>query len=127
MIDYLSKLKPGKTLLWCFLLWYLGVLVLNFDPSIRIWLNSLGISLIVGFALVLSVSSSEPKKGSHHWQTIRLFMMPFCVSSFSTLIKDKGFILIFPSQLSELITLLIPCILFLIAVFSIKRLARRPD
>jgi hypothetical protein len=36
------------------------------------------------------------------WQTFRLFVMPFCVSSFSALVKGKGFILIFSPKPMEI-------------------------
>jgi hypothetical protein len=36
------------------------------------------------------------------WQTFRLFLMPFCVSSFSALVKGKGFILIFSPKPMEI-------------------------
>ena len=32
------------------------------------------------------------------WPTVRLFMMPFCVSSFAALVKGKGFYLVFSPQ-----------------------------
>ena len=42
---YLAGLTPARTVLWCYLLWYLVVLVRYFDPSPRLWLTSLGLSL----------------------------------------------------------------------------------
>ena len=35
------------------------------------------------------------------WQIFRLFLMPFCVSSFAALVKDAGYVLIFPPTLRE--------------------------
>ena len=32
------------------------------------------------------------------WQIFRLFLMPFCVSSFAALVKDAGFLLVFPPE-----------------------------
>jgi hypothetical protein len=32
---------------------------------------------------------------------LRLFLMPFCVSSFAAIVKDVGYILIFPPTLTE--------------------------
>lgn len=89
---YLCNLNQAKQVLWCYLIWYLTMASLHFDPAIHIWLTSLGISIVIGFALLLSVGHA----GSHRdfWTTVRLFMMPFCVSSFSALVKDQGFILI---------------------------------
>ena len=70
-------------------------------PTPAIWLNALGISAIIGIALYLSVR--EPgKPPPDRWTTLRLFLMPFCVSSFSQLIKGKGFVLVFPPDLHEI-------------------------
>lgn len=102
MITYLSKLKTGKVVLWCYLIWYLSTVYFYFDPSIRIWLNAVGISVVIGIALNLSVSRPVGTKVDF-WQTFRLFMMPFAVSSFSSLIKGQGFILVFPPRLDELL------------------------
>jgi hypothetical protein len=88
-----------------------------FDPTPRIWLNSAGISLIIGFALLLSVSEGLPHC---NWQTVRLFMMPFCVSSFSSLIKDRNFLLILPPNEFELLVAIGFCLLFLGIVKFIK-------
>ncbi|MEH6347066.1 MAG: hypothetical protein V7785_18365 [Bermanella sp.] len=35
------------------------------------------------------------------WESLRLFMCPFLVSSFSSLVKGKGFILLFSPQLTD--------------------------
>jgi hypothetical protein len=105
--------------LWCYLIWYVVTVVHHFDPSPRIWLNSLGISAVIGTALLLSLSG-----GRNPWETFRLFLMPFCVSSFSSLIKGQGFILVVPPRLSELTVSLTACAGFLAIVFFIKRLTR---
>ena len=55
---YLAKLETGKLVLWCYLIWYLVTLVFYFDPSPAIWINSIGISVIIGIALLLSVGSA---------------------------------------------------------------------
>lgn len=95
-----------------------------FDPDFKIWLNSLGISAVIGFALKLSVtSSSKPEK----WQTFRLYAMPFCVSSFSALIKGKDFILVIPPNIYELISAISACLIFLVVVYSIKYAAVRKN
>lgn len=108
MLNYFRNLSTGKLILWCYLLWYCVTLVFYFDPSIRLWLNSLGISLVIGFALQLSVQRSSPDP----WQTFRLFLMPFCVSSFSSLIKGQGFWLILPPSLFELACAVGSCAVF---------------
>ena len=103
LVRYFSTLSNGKVVLWCYLLWYLHTVVRHFDATPMLWLNSAGISAVIGFALILSVGGSGPSR-SDRWQTFRLFAMPFCVSSFSSLIKGKGFFLVFPPSVSELVT-----------------------
>src|SRR5881392_4332955 len=91
-------------ILWCYVIWYLVVLVRYFDPSPRLWLTSLGLSLIIGFALFVSTTAAgEQKVKLERWQVIRLFLMPFCVSSFSALVKGKDFFLIFSPNASEVL------------------------
>ena len=71
----------------------------HFDPSPKIWINSIGISIVIGTGLLLSVSSGEI--GSRdNWQTFRLYFMPFCILSFSALIKRQEFI-VFVSPITE--------------------------
>ena len=70
----------------------------------------------------------EPgKPPPDRWTTLRLFLMPFCVSSFSQLIKGKGFVLVFPPDAHEIAVSLGACAAFVVAVLAIKRLcaARR--
>ncbi len=54
---------------------------------------------------------------------MRLFLMPFCVSSFSQLIKGKGFVLVFPPDWHEIVISLAACAAFVFAVLIVKRLA----
>ena len=104
LIRYLSNLSKGRLILWCYFIWYLVVLVRYFDPSPRLWLTSVGLSLIIGFALYVSTTAAGEKKVKlERWQVIRLFIMPFCVSSFSALVKGKGFFLIFSPNLEEIL------------------------
>ncbi|MEC4746968.1 hypothetical protein [Methylomicrobium sp. Wu6] len=128
MIHYFVSLSKGKVVLWCYLIWYIVTIIHYFDPSIRIWLNSLGISLVIGFALMLSASKPRDAKVDF-WQTFRLFMMPFCVSSFSSLIKGQGYILIIPPNPTEQLISIGACMLFVLFVYGIKlfnhRLANR--
>ncbi len=119
MIRYFADIKKGKIVLWCYLIWYLVSISFYFDPSPNIWLNSLGISVVIGLALVLSVSNPS-EQGIEHWQVFRLFLMPFCVSSFSSLIKDHGFIFVIPPRLNEQIIAVGSCLLFIFGVYTIK-------
>jgi len=118
---YFATLSAGKVVLWCFLVWYLSTVIQHFDPTPGIWLNALGISAIIGVALYLSVR--EPgKPPPDRWTTLRLFLMPFCVSSFSQLIKGKGFVLVFPPDLGELTLSAAACAAFVLVALLLKRL-----
>jgi len=125
MLNYFCHLKTGKVILWCYLIWYLITVYHYFDSSPAIWLNSVGISGVIGFALLLSVGGSGITPPDH-WQTFRLFLMPFCVSSFSSLIKGRGFILIAPPSVSELVITVGSCIAFVSFVFALKQIRRNP-
>jgi hypothetical protein len=55
------------------------------------------------FALYINTTRSGPKQVSiGFWPTVRLFMMPFCVSSFAALVKGRGFVLIFSPDWREI-------------------------
>jgi hypothetical protein len=121
LLRYLANLSTGRLILWCYLVWYLVVLVRYFDPSLRLWLTSLGLSAIVGFALYLSTVSGSNKVKLEFWQVFRLFLMPFCVSSFAALVKGKGFILIFSPKLEEIGIAVGLCLVLCAAVAVLKR------
>ena len=122
LVHYLSNLSKGRLILWCYFIWYLVVLVRYFDPSPRLWLTSLGLSLIIGFALYVSTTAAGEKAVKlERWQIIRLFMMPFCVSSFSALVKGKGFILIFSPNLDEILIAVGLCAVLCVLVVLLKR------
>ena len=117
---YLAKLETGKLVLWCYLIWYLVTLVFYFDPSPAIWINSIGISVIIGIALLLSVGGKGAKRPDR-WQLFRLFLTTFCVSSFSSSIKGHGFIFIIPPRPAEQMTALVACAIFVLFVAVLKR------
>ena len=118
---YLKNLSIGKTVLWCYVIWYLVTLAYHFDPSPRLWLNSLGLSVVIGIGLVLSVANHGGVKSIERWQLVRLFLMPFCVSSFAALTKNQGFILVFSSDWAELVTAFLWCAGFATVVYATKR------
>jgi hypothetical protein len=121
-LRYVANLAPGKIVLWCFLLWYLATVIHHFDATPSIWLNALGISAVIGVALYLSVR--EPgKPPPDRWTTVRLFIMPFCVSSFSQLIKGRGFLLVIPPSMGEFAISLAACAVFVTFVFVVKSIA----
>lgn len=118
LIQYLYEIKLDKAILWCYLIWYVIVVCFHFDPSVKIWINSIGISAVIGTGLMLSVSSSKGEKD--HWQAFRLYLMPFCVSSFSALIKEEGFIVFISPNLTETIVSVSCCVLFLLVILVVK-------
>ena len=125
MIHYLANLSKGRLILWCYFIWYVVVLIRYFDPSPRLWLTSLGLSLIIGFALYVSTTASGANNVRlERWQVIRLFMMPFCVSSFSALVKGRGFFLIFSPNADEILIAVGLCAVLWGTVTVLKR--RRP-
>ena len=116
---YFYQIKLDKAILWCYLIWYFVIVYFYFDPSPKIWMNAIGISAVIGTGLMLSVSSQKNRK-KDPWQTFRLYLMPFCVSSFSALIKEEGFIVIIPPKINEAIVAIFCCAVFLLAVTLIK-------
>lgn len=118
LMKYFRDIKLNKLILWCYLIWYLVIIIFYFDPTPKIWINAIGISVVIGTALILSVSASESKVD--YWQTFRLYLMPFCVSSFSSLIKDQGFIVIISPKPQETILAILSCGIFLLIIGAIK-------
>jgi hypothetical protein len=118
---YLAGLTPGRATLWCYAIWYLLSVWNHFDPNPRLWLTSIGLSIIIGFGLLLSTTASDSRKITlDRWVIFRLFLMPFCVSSFGALVKDAGYILIFPPSLKENLTGLVFIAVFLGVVWIAK-------
>ena len=122
LLLYLAHLTAGRILLWCYLIWYLVVLVRYFDPGHTLWLTSLGISAIIGIALYVSTTASTSYQGGGlgFWPTVRLFMMPFCVSSFAALVKGEGFILVFSPRWPDLVWGFGLCAAFCAVTFAVK-------
>jgi hypothetical protein len=110
LVNYLASLTAGRLVLWCYFTWYLVVLVRYFDPSPGLWLTSVGLSLIIGTALLINTTASgRVRLRLEPWPTFRLFVTPFCVSSFSALVKGKGFFLIFSPNGAEMLVALVLC------------------
>ena len=123
-IAYLAQLPNGKLVLWCYLIWYLSTVAHHFEAAPAIWLNALGISGLIGVALVLSVGSQSLLSNPDRWPLFRLFAMPFCVSSFSSLIKGQGFVLVVPPDGHELALSAALCAGFVLLVLALRRWRR---
>ena len=120
---YFVNLTTGRIILWCYLIWYLFFATRYFVPTPALWLTSLGLSGIIGIALLISTWGDYARLAS--WTTFRLFLMPFCVSSFAALVKGRGFILVFSPRAEENLKVLGLCAGFCMLVGAVKRLARR--
>lgn len=123
LTKYFSQIKLDKVILWCYLIWYFVIVYFYFDPALKIWIDSIGISAVIGTGLMLSVSAQKSGK-RNHWQTFRLYLMPFCVSSFSALIKGQGFIVVIPPKIKETTVAIFCCAIFVSVIVLIKLINR---
>ncbi|HMJ11954.1 MAG TPA: hypothetical protein VK524_11100 [Polyangiaceae bacterium] len=120
---YLANLNTARTVLWCYLIWYLVVLARYFDGTPSLWLTSLGLSGIIGTGLYLNTAhSGKTRTPLGRWQILRLYLMPFCVSSFAALIKGRNFWLVFHPDLEGNAVAVAACAAFCAAVWLAKRL-----
>ena len=119
---YLRELSTARLVLWCYLIWYLFFAARYFEASATLWFTSLGLSAIIGVALLLSTTGGGTRLS--FWPTFRLFLMPFCVSSFSALVKGRGFTLIFSPRRWENLTALALIAAFCAVALVLKRAAR---
>lgn len=123
LVRYLAELRAPRLVLWCYLIWYGCVVARYFDPSARLWLSSLGISGIIGTGLYLSTAyGGKVRNALGRWQVLRLYMMPFCVSSFAALIKGRGFFLVFDPTWSANLLAAAACAGFVLLALSCRRL-----
>lgn len=100
-----------------YLVWYLFIAIRYFNPSTEIWLNALVIACVVGIAINLSANQSKKS----FWNSIRFFIIPFAVSSYTALIKGKDFFLIFPANLWETLLGISICLVFVLLYYLILR------
>lgn len=122
LVTYFAELTTARAVLWCYLIWWLFTASRYFDPNPRLWLSSLGLSAIIGTALYLSTAhAGKQKTPLDRFQIMRLYLMPFCVSSFAALIKDKGFVLVFHPTLAANAMGAGACVAFLALMHAAKR------
>jgi len=108
MIRYFARLSISRLILWCYLAWYAAVVALYFEASPALWISSLGLSFFIGIALILA--TRHPDQKLELWTAFRLFLIPFCVSSYSSLIKGRGFVLLFPPEPRNLLICSLCCL-----------------
>lgn len=102
IIPYLASLDLRRSLLWSALLWYvvMAVRYAGHDPGL--WLHAVGLAAIVGVILTLNAVSPDGHiRSLGFWSVFRLFLIPFCVASFSAFAKGRAFFPIFPLNLAE--------------------------
>ena len=125
VLRYLANLSAGRFVLWCYFVWWVVVLVRYFEPSPGLWLTSLGLAVIIGVALLINTTlSGRSRVRLEPWPTFRLFLTPFCVSSFAALVKGKGFVLIFSPNPVEMLVALGLCAALGGAVLAARRVRR---
>lgn len=123
LLTCLLQTPRAMLLLWCYLLWYVAIVAMHFDPSPRLWINALGMSLVVGTALYLGVrGSSHARPG--RWQIFRLYLTPFCVSSYVASTTAHDFVLIFPPDPRTSLIASLPAAVFLAIAIALRRRAR---
>jgi len=128
LVRYLRGLTPPRVVLWCYFIWWLGVAIPYFDPSPRLWLSSIGLALIIGTALLLSTAYAGPTVIRLHPSVVhRLYLMPFFVSSFAALIKDRGFVIVFHPDWAGNLRPLVASVVWVALIAVVKRLARGPE
>jgi hypothetical protein len=126
LLRYLAQLPVGRTILWSYVIWWAVMVHYYFRTDVRLWLMSLGIGVIVGFALMLSTGPVDLERfRSRFWESLRLIICPLMVSSFSALVVGKDFILVFSPQRMENIIALGGIAVFLLLVFLSKRILLR--
>jgi hypothetical protein len=125
VVNYFARLSAGRFVLWCYFIWWVVVLVRYFDPSPDLWLTTLGLSVIIGLALLINTTrSGRSRVKLEPWPTFRLFLTPFCVSSFAALVKGRGFVLIFSPNPAEMLAALGICAALAVVVLAARRFRR---
>lgn len=109
----LGKLQGGRAVFVCYGIWYAVMVATYGSPRPGIWLTALGMGLIVGLGFVFSGMTSLSNAGGGYWPVIRIFLIPFCVSSFSSIATSRGFLLIFAPSASTNLLAATGCLLFL--------------
>jgi len=120
MIRYLARMDSTTLTLWCYFCWYVAIVCQYFDATPGLWLSSVGIAFLIGFALNLAARQKGQKPDRR--VVFRLYLFPFCVSSYSALIKGKGFILLFPTETRPLLIAIGVCSAFVLVSMVCKSL-----
>jgi len=126
LIRYLAALDLRRSLLWSALLWY-GVMMVRHGPQpFGVWLNSASIALVVGLILITNaVPSGVSWRSLGFWPTARFFLIPFCVSSFSSALRDTPLLVIFPGNAMDNLLAGATVVVFLLAGWIARRVLQK--
>lgn len=101
-LRYLARLEARRVLLWSALIWYAVTMARHATANPDIWLGAAGVAGVVG---VILAANAIPPGGTWRalgfWPAARFFLIPFCVSSFSAVMREVGFVVIFPRNVAD--------------------------
>lgn len=125
LIRYLASLDPRRALLWCGFIWY-AVLMGRHAPFMPgPWVNAAGIALVVGLVLTANaIPAGGTWRQLDRWSLLRFFVIPFCVSSFSSTMRDAGLVVIFPRNLADNSFAVAGVARFILLCAAVRRLSR---
>ena len=112
-----SSVQPHMLVLWGYFAYYLATVAFFFSATPgSLWLTALLVALIVGIALnaaALEDSGVRDYIVEAPFRCLRFFLIPFCVSSLSAISQINGdhFVLVFPSETTELVPVLVATVL----------------
>ena len=110
----LARLSPGRAAFVCYGIWYLAMMASYGSAAPQIWLTALGMGVIVGLGFVLSGMASLRSPEGGYWPVVRIFLIPFCVSSFSSVATSEDFLLIFAPDAGANLAAAAACLVFLL-------------
>lgn len=125
--DIQSYVTLPLSLISSYFIWYIWI-IFNFplsnDISLNIWLNSICMSLFIG--TVLNANAYIPPLSTHiylrKWSIFRFYIIPLCVSSYSSVSQYHSFKLLFPVH-NYVIGIIGICLaLFVFIIFNIIRI-----
>jgi xanthine/uracil permease len=122
ILRYFARLAPNRLILWSYVIWWAVMVQYYFTPDLRLWITSVGIGTIVGFALMLCTGPITLERFRHRfWESLRLFICPFLVSSFSATVAGNGFLMVFSPDWHENTAATLCIIAFLLLVLLLNR------
>lgn len=128
LVRYFADMSSSRMILWSYVIWWIVMVACYFTPDPRIWATSLGIGLIVGLALMLCTGPiTTDRFRDRFWESMRLFICPFMVSSFSALITGKDFLLVFSPLWQENTVAIASIAVFLLLALILKLTLHRGE